>query len=175
MKESSGFWHVPPPDGRELRNYGLLMAAVGFVVAAAFWLGGTVWWETAWWAVDVPGLETGEGSVRFNKNETAVWWATGVALAFLGTALVWRTPLRPIYHVWMLLVAVLGFVSTHFWLALIFYTLFTAIGLVMRILRQDPLALKEFRSAHDSPGHKRSYWERREEPLLPAEHPEHQF
>ena len=149
MVESSGFWQVARPGGRELRNYGLLMAAVGSLASAALW---------------------------YKGNETATWWAAGVALAFLGTALVWRAALRPLYHVWMLLVAVLGYVNTHILLALIFYTIFTVTGLTMRVLRRDPLALKGFerRSAH-STDRKGSYWERREQPLLPADHAERQF
>ena len=160
MKNSSEFWQVAPPDGRELRNYGLLMAGVGSLVAVALWFGGTV---------------VG-GSVWHNENETATWWAAGVALAFLGAALVWRAPLRPLYHVWMLLVAVLGYVNTHILLAIIFYTMFTVTGLIMRVLRRDPLALKGFgRREADSSDREDSYWARREQPLLPADHPEHQF
>ena len=149
MKESSGFWKVPAPGGRELRNYGLLMAAVGSLVAAALW---------------------------YKGNETATWWAVGVALAFLGTGVVCRPALRPLYHVWMLLVVILGYVNTHILLAIIFYTMFTVTGLIMRVLRRDPLELKGFgRREADSSDRKDSYWAHREQPLLPADHPEHQF
>ena len=171
MKETSGFWQVAPPDGRELRSFGLLIAAVGSLVAVWLWLVGTTWW-----AAEVLGVEVVNGTIRHSGNETAAWWTAGVALIFLGAALVWRAPLRPLHHVWMLLVAVLGYVMTHFWLAIVFYTLFLAIGLIMRVLRQDPLALKGFgRREAGSSDRKGSFWERREQPLLPAEHPEHQF
>ncbi|HIC68489.1 MAG TPA: hypothetical protein EYO90_03045 [Candidatus Latescibacteria bacterium] len=74
------------------------------------------------------------------------------------------------------MVAVLGYVNTHILLAIIFYTMFTVTGLIMRVLRRDPLALKGFgRREADSSDRKDSYWERREQPLLPADHPEHQF
>ena len=58
--------------------------------------------------------------------------------------------------------------NTHLLLALIFYTLFTLIGGVMRIVRYDPLDRK--RSSSQA-----TYWHRRETPLLNRKHYERQF
>jgi len=65
----------------------------------------------------------------------------------------------------------LGFVNSHILLALVFYLLFTPMGLVMRLFRRDPLD-RSFPSPSDSPA---SYWIRRESPQLPREHYERQF
>ena len=152
MNNKRHFWNVPPPTPKELRNYGLLMAAVGAAAAAALW----------WYA----------------ENEAASWWTAGIALVFLGTGLIWPAALRPLYRVWMTLAAVLGYVNTHILLALIFYTLFTVTGSLMRLFGRDALALKGFqrRSGGRRGGNgEATYWVRRERPLLPADHFEHQF
>ncbi len=65
----------------------------------------------------------------------------------------WRSALRPFYHVWMLLAAVLGYVNTHILLAVIFYTMFTVTGLVMRAFGRDPLRLKAFGRRRTDPHH----------------------
>ncbi len=91
-----------------------------------------------------------------------------VAGGFVGVGLVLPTLLRPLFFVWMALARVLSIVNTHLLLALIFYTLFTLIGGVMRIVRYDPLDRK--RSSGQA-----TYWHRRETPLLNRKHYERQF
>jgi hypothetical protein len=46
---------------------------------------------------------------------------------------------KPFYHVWMGLAAVLSYVMTRVILGLLFYTLFSVIGIGARILRRDLL------------------------------------
>ena len=91
-----------------------------------------------------------------------------VAGGFVGVGLVLPTLLKPLFFVWMALARILSIVNTHLLLALIFYTLFTLIGGVMRIVRYDPLDRK--RSAGQA-----TYWHRRETPLLNRKHYERQF
>ena len=144
-----GFWTVAPPTSRELRNYGLLMVVVSTLVTAVLW---------------------------YKGYATAPWWSAGVGGGFLAATLIWRPAMRPFYHVWMLLAAVLGYVNTHILLAVIFYTMFTVTGLVMRAFGRDPLRLKAFgRRRTDSQGPAQSLWLRREQPLLPADHYKRQF
>lgn len=91
-----------------------------------------------------------------------------VAGGFVGVGLVLPGLLKPLFFVWMALARLLSIVNTHLLLALIFYTLFTLIGGVMRIVRYDPLDRK--RSSGQA-----TYWHRRETPLLNRKHYERQF
>jgi hypothetical protein len=91
-----------------------------------------------------------------------------VAGGFVGVGLALPTLLKPLFFVWMALARILSIVNTHLLLALIFYTLFTLIGGVMRIVRYDPLDRK--RSSGQA-----TYWHRRETPLLNRKHYERQF
>jgi hypothetical protein len=76
--------------------------------------------------------------------------------------------LKPLYLAWMALARVLAFVNTHILLALVFYTLFTITGGIMRIVGRDPLDRKLSATAS-------SYWTRREKPLLERDHYKRQF
>ena len=86
----------------------------------------------------------------------------------------------------------LGYINSHLLLALVFYLLFTPVGLVMRLVRRDPLERGGFQptapscrpgaggaggQAGQSPGDgaAASLWHRREQTLLPRDHFEHQF
>ncbi len=92
----------------------------------------------------------------------------GVSVAFLAVGLVLPVLLTPIYFPWMWLARILAFINTHLLLGLVFYTLFTFIGLAMRLCGRDPLDRK---LAPDQD----SYWQRREQPLLSREHYLRQF
>jgi len=155
------FWSAPAADRGDLRKFGLLLAAVGAVVA------GVAWYRHA--------LPT-------------AFWAMGIAGCFLVPALVWPPALRPLHAVWMLVARALGFVNSHLLLALVFYLLFTPMGLVMRLLGRDPLERRGFRptaqscrpGASSAPGsdgsaEPGSYWKQRDTPLLPRDHFERQF
>jgi hypothetical protein len=129
------------PNRRELRKFGLL---VGAVFAAL----GLVW------------LARGKGS--------APWFlAPGAALMLLGA--LWPKVLKPVYLVWMSLAIVLGFVVSQVILTLVFFLVFTPLGLVARCAGRDFLKRRLDRSAA-------TYWMPRERPAgrLPAEY-ERQF
>lgn len=141
------FWKPPSPQRRDLRQFGLL-----FTVLAAL-LGAYLGWRRGLDAAVVPGL---------------------VAAALLLIGLVVPRLLTPAWWPWMVLVRVLGFVNSHLLLALVFYLMFTPIGLIMRLVGRDPLE-RDFGAARDTAGNGGSLWQRRETTQLPAEHFERQF
>lgn len=71
----------------------------------------------------------------------------------------WAMPalMKKVYVVWMIAVYPIGWTISHVLLAAIFYTLVTAIGLIMRGIGRDPLQRRFDKSAS-------SYWQRREAP-----------
>ena len=76
--------------------------------------------------------------------------------------------LQPVFVIWMLFARILAFINTHLVLAFIFYTLFTVIGLILRLYRKDPLD-RELKNDLVS------YWYRPEHKELPRDHYERQF
>ena len=48
-------------------------------------------------------------------------------------------PLKPLQKAWMALAGVLGFIVSHIILTVLFYCVFTPIGLIARIFRADLL------------------------------------
>ena len=140
-ERSEGWWGVPTPQRKDLRNFALVMAV------AALLLSGVLWYT-------------------YRTEGMQIAWM--VAGGFVGVGLVLPTLLKPLFFVWMALARILSIVNTHLLLALIFYTLFTLIGGVMRIVRYDPLDRK--RSSGQA-----TYWHRRETPLLNRKHYERQF
>ncbi len=140
-ERSEGWWGVPTPQRKDLRNFAFVMAV------AALLLSGVLWYT-------------------YRTEGMQIAWM--VAGGFVGVGLVLPTLLKPLFFVWMALARILSIVNTHLLLALIFYTLFTLIGGVMRIVRYDPLDRK--RSSGQA-----TYWHRRETPLLNRKHYERQF
>jgi hypothetical protein len=62
-----------------------------------------------------------------------------VALAIGAVGLCAPRLLRPVYVVWMLAVYPLGWLVSHVAMALVFYLVITAIGLIMRACGRDPM------------------------------------
>ena len=141
MIEKGGFWRLSKPTRRELRNFCLVMA-VGLGLFTLF----------AW----------------YKGYSTPTRVLGSCAGLFLIAGITYPGLTRPIFAVWMILARILGYVNTHILLAIVFYTLFTVTGSVMRIFGRDPMdrALQEDRD---------SYWQRRDRPLLPSDHFERQF
>ena len=112
-------WH---PDRRKLRQFGLLMlggcAVLGLVVA----------WKIDW------------ASLAPEWNRTTLIWAIGLVFGLL--ALFRPGWLRPAYLVWMGLAFPVGWVLSHLLLGVVFYGVFTMVGLLFRILGRDPLRLR---------------------------------
>jgi hypothetical protein len=141
LTESKIYWGVEVPQRVDLRKFGLVMAAVLALVS------GYLWYKDA----------MDPAQVVFS-----------VAAGFLIVGLVLPVVLMPIYFPWMWLARILAFVNTHLLLGFVFYTLFTFIGLGMRLLGRDPLDRKILPDSD-------SYWQRRESPLLSREHYLRQF
>lgn len=94
------------------------------------------------------------GLVLWRRGEIGlVFWGIGLGLFTVG--LVRPKILGPVYRGWIAVAFLMGFVMTHFILALMYYLVFTPMGLVMRVLGRDPLRLEFDRNA-------KSYWIRRQ-------------
>ena len=142
------FWRPPSPGRRDLRKFGLLFC----VLSAA--LAGYLFWRRGYDAATVPG-------------------AISAALLLLSLGL--PSLLKPVWWPWMVVARVLGFVNSHLLLAVIFYLMFTPIGLVMRLLGRDPLGDRDFRRARRIAADGGSLWQRREKAQLSLHHYERQF
>ncbi len=77
----------------------------------------------------------------FRGGQPRLWLLT-LAGVLLTLAILLPGSLRPAYRVWMAIGHVLGWVNTKIILSVIFYTLFTPVGLVMRLLGKDPMLRK---------------------------------
>ena len=101
---------------KQHRSFGLMVG--GIFVAIGFW----------------PLIRRGE-DIRL--------WAVilGSVLVILGALLPGR--LGPIYRSWMAVGHVLGWVNTRIILSVIYYGMFTPIGLVMRLAGRDPMRVHD--------------------------------
>jgi ABC-type uncharacterized transport system permease subunit len=103
----------------------------------------------------------------WRKRDTGlILW--GIGLAALMTAWLLPLALRPVYKVWMKLALVLGFISSHVILALLYYLVFTPIGLALRVFGKNPLALGIEKKAA-------SYWIKRDSRVFPKQRYEKMF
>jgi hypothetical protein len=112
---------------REVRNFGLLFAGIAVLVAAYL-----VYAEKSGWI-----------------------WFLAAGVCFLAAAFFFRTGLRPVYVWWMRFAFVLGWINTRVLLTLAFYLVVTPTGLILRLLKKDPMEREFDRSAA-------SYWKPRE-------------
>ena len=77
-----------------------------------------------------------------------------IASTFIGIGFILPMLLKPIYFVWMIFAAILGWVMTRVILSIVFYLIMTPIGLITRIIGEDFLSLKNISS--------NSYWNNRD-------------
>ena len=76
------------------------------------------------------------------RAEAARPWAVGIAVGLLLPAVLFPTVLTPIYRVWMTIGDTLGWINTRIILSLVFYALFTPLGVIRRVLlKKDSLHL----------------------------------
>jgi len=78
-----------------------------------------------------------------------------ISAMFFISAFTIPTLLRPIHVIWMRLAFILGWINTRLILSILFYLVFTPIGLVMRLFRVDLLDRKIDKN-------KESYWRKKE-------------
>ena len=96
------------------------------------------------------------GLVLFLRRSDYAMTVGIIGTAFCAIGLILPVLLRPFYIIWMSLASVLGFIMTRVILSLVFYLIFTPVGLVLRLLRKDLLNRK-------IEPDKQSYWELRPE------------
>ena len=93
-------------------------------------------------------------------------WGVIVGGALIALALVWPHSLAQVYRFWMAVGAVLGWINTRLILGVLFYGLFTPLGLIMRLRGKDPMR----RTLHPEADTYRVVRQPR-----PASHMRHQF
>ncbi len=124
------------PDRRQLRGFGI--AAAVFFAAVAGWL---------LWRGRLVGFEFSPG---------AAWTAATVlgGLALVCGALAAAAPkwLRPLYVGLSLVALPIGLVVSHVLLAIVYFGILTPLGLILRVVRGDPLTREFDRDA-------KTYWE----------------
>jgi len=76
----------------------------------------------------------------------AVWrgqplrlWSLILGGILIALALVWPRSLTHVYRLWMTLGEALGWINTRIILSVLFYLLFTPLGLCMRLRGKDPM------------------------------------
>ena len=100
------------------------------------------------------------------KESFQILLTFGVTLCILGIAIPFI--LKPIYWVWMIFAIILGWFMTRVILSLLFYVVFTSIGLTARLFGKQFLDLRWDKS-------KESYWNFRTNEHLQKENYEKQF
>lgn len=96
------------------------------------------------------------GTILLAKHKSAFVWLYAAGGLFLILGIIIPGTLKQVYIVWMKLAFVLGWINTRIILALMFYLVFTPIGLAMKLFGKDLLDRKIERN-------KQSYWKKREE------------
>jgi len=107
------------------------------------------------------------GSLPALKGREPIIWLYILSAIILVLGLFSPIILRPVFKVWMLIARAIGIFNTYLFLSLIFYLIFSPIGLILRILRKD------FLDRNIEPN-KTSYWKPSEEPESADEY-FHQF
>jgi hypothetical protein len=94
------------------------------------------------------------------------WWALALAGLLAFPALLFPKFLEPAYRGWMFVGHLLGWINTRIIMGMLFFTLFSMIGCILRLMGKDPMHRKMV------PGAK-TY--RVPRPFRPASHMRHQF
>ena len=91
------------------------------------------------------------GTISLLRHKEYYSWFYLLGILFFLLGLVATNLLKPIYVFWMRLAFILGWINTRLLLLLIFYFVFTPMGLVMRLFGADLLDRKIEKE-------KKSYW-----------------
>lgn len=102
------------------------------------------------------------------KSGTPRWWAFGIAAAFAVVAVVMPSLLAGANKLWMKFGLLLAKIVSPIALGILFYLVFTPIGLLMRMSGKDPMRLKADPNAT-------TYWIEREPPGPPPQSMTNQF
>ena len=107
----------------EVRKFAVTMGIVLLIIA------GFLWW----------------------KDQPAFQYFVIAAVSFAGIGLLLPVVMKPIYRAWMTFAVVMGFVMTRVILSIMFFLVFTPIGLIARLLGKDLLDQRIDKNAS-------SYW-----------------
>ena len=124
----------------DLRNFGIIVGIILLLIS------GFLFWK--------------------EKESFQIFLAIGITL-FL-TAIAIPFVLKPVYWIWMIFAVILGWFMTRVILSLLFYVVFTSIGLTLRFFGKQFLELRWDKS-------KESYWNFRTNDHLQNENYEKQF
>jgi hypothetical protein len=124
------------PEDRKLSQFGLI-ALFGFPL-----IGLVFWW-------------------KFGAPIWVLWTLIGVGMLTLAASRIDPKLVKPVYVGLMLIAAPIGLVISYLLMGLIYYGLFTPVGLVFRLFGRDPL------NKHPDPKVP-SYWHDRGAPRPPA-------
>jgi hypothetical protein len=108
------------------------------------------------WIASFGALALWQALARGHNAQAIVLGALALTVGPIG--LVRPEWLRPVYVGWMVLAFPIGWTVSHLVLALLFYGLFTPIGLVFRLIGRDPLQLRRSAGA-------RTYWSAKPMPV----------
>jgi hypothetical protein len=127
-------WH---PTRKELRVFSLLLIVFCGVVAIA---------------------------IHFRTAATSVAYLVAGIGFLLGTiGAIWPSAARPVYRIWMVATFPIGWTVTHLILAMVYYLVFTPLGLLLRMTGHDPLKRVLKRSQE-------TYWEPRPDDRRPTDY-----
>ncbi len=109
------------------------------------------------------------GAIHFFKGHMGAYpWFGAFAACFFIISIAAPGMLRPVYHVFIKVAHVIGWVNTRLILIFVYYFILTPIGLIMKIAGKDQLNRK-LQPAEES------YWIRREQTAATKETLERQF
>ncbi len=103
----------------------------------------------------------------FNHKRNILPFAI-ISTGFFVISLTFPLKLKPVYFIWMKLAFILGWINTRIILIIIFYLLFTPLGMLMRLFGKDLLELKIERNTS-------TYWKKKEKGNLGPGNYEKQF
>ena len=124
----------------DLRNFGIIIGIVLLIIS------GFLFWK--------------------EKESFQIFLAIGITLFLTATAI--PAVLKPVYWIWMIFAIILGWFMTRVILSLLFYVVFTSIGLTLRLFGKQFLELRWDKS-------KESYWNYRTNDHIIKENYEKQF
>ena len=124
----------------DLRKFGITIGVILLFIA------GFLFWKE-------------KGSFQILLTFGIIFCILGIVIPFI---------LKPIYWVWMIFATILGWVMTRVILSLLFYLIFTPIGLVSRLFGKQFIELKWNRTES-------SYWNYRSKGVFEKEKYEKQF
>ena len=104
-----------PNSNRDIRSFGIIMGIILFIISVL---------------------------LMYYDKESYKLFAI-IASTFIGIGFIIPTIIKPIYFVWMIFAAILGWIMTRIILSAVFFLIITPIGLITRIIGEDFLALKK--------------------------------